>query len=129
MGPALQPGQRSEHHGDLVRGSFQPVEGRDAPGSERITIGLTAKRLDALGMPMFAIADEGVDMNIGDPVVGALLVRRANPSVFTRLGAPRRLFTSLHRRTGAGAGPPPSEAVEARQHAGQSSCERGFSRR
>src|SRR5438876_8129318 len=75
MGPALQPGQRSEHHGDLVRGSFQPVEGRDAAGSERITIGLTAKRLDALGMPMFAIADEGMDMNIGDPVVGALLVR------------------------------------------------------
>ena len=64
----VQPfSQRSEHHGDLVRGSFQPVEGRDAPGSERITIGLTAKRLDALGMPMFAIADEGMDMNIGDP--------------------------------------------------------------
>ena len=66
-------GQRSEHHGDLVRGSFQPVEGRGAPGSERGTAGLTAKRLDALGMPMLAIADEGVNVSIGDAEVRALL--------------------------------------------------------
>jgi hypothetical protein len=50
---------------------------------------------------------------------------QAKPWVLTRLGAPRRLFTSGHRRTGAGAGPPPEEAVEARRQAGPSSGQRG----
>src|SRR5437868_10268267 len=54
---------------------------------------------------------------------------QAKPSVFTRLGAPRRLFTSRQGRTGAGANPPPDEAVEARRQAGQSCGERGLSRR
>jgi hypothetical protein len=51
---------------------------------------------------------------------------QAKPSVFMRLGAPRRLFTSRQGRTGADAGPPADEAVEARRQAGQSSGERGF---
>src|SRR5512135_678840 len=46
-----------------------------------------------------------------------------------RLGAPRRLFTSRHGRTGPGAGPPPKEGVVARRQAGQSSGVRGLSRR
>src|SRR6266566_1008578 len=46
-----------------------------------------------------------------------------------RLGAPRRLFTSGQGRTGRGAGPPPNEGVEPRRQAGQSSGQRGFSRR
>src|SRR5258707_12616216 len=54
---------------------------------------------------------------------------QANPSVFTRLGAPRWLFTSGQGRTGAVTGPAPDKAVEARRQAGQSSGERGFRRR
>ena len=47
---------------------------------------------------------------------------QAKPSVFTRLGAPRRLFTSRQGRTGAEAGSRPGEA---RRQAGQSSGVRG----
>ncbi len=72
----IQPfGQRREHHGYLVRGGFQTVQGRVAPGSERGAAGLTTKRLDALGTAMLAISDEGVDPIIGDAEVRALLVR------------------------------------------------------
>src|SRR2546423_914708 len=56
-------------------------------------------------------------------------LEQAKPSVFTRLGAPRRLFTSHQGRTGAGANPPPDEAVEPRRQAGQSCGEQGLSRR
>jgi len=66
--------QRREHHCDLVRGGFQTVQGRVAPGSERGTTGLTAKGLDPLGTAMLAISDEGVDPIIGDAEVRALLV-------------------------------------------------------
>ncbi len=46
-----------------------------------------------------------------------------------RLGAPRRLFTSLQGRTGTSAGPPADKAVEASRQAGQSSGVRGLSKR
>src|SRR5260221_171568 len=54
---------------------------------------------------------------------------QAKPSVCIRLGAPRRLLTSRQGRTGAGAGSTPDEAGEARRQVGQSSGERGLSRR
>jgi hypothetical protein len=50
---------------------------------------------------------------------------QAKPSVFTRLGAPRRLFTSLQGRTGAEAG----LTLEERRQMGQSSGVRGLSKR
>jgi hypothetical protein len=89
---------------------------------------LTAKGLDPLGMPMLAISDEGVDMSIGDPVVGALLVGTGK-ALGIHLGDPRRLFTSGQGRTGAGASPTADEGVEARRQAGQSYGQRGLSRR
>jgi hypothetical protein len=67
-------GQRREHHGDLLRGGFQTIQGSVAPGSERSAAGLAAKRLNPLGMTMLAIANESVDLGIGDPAIGALLV-------------------------------------------------------
>ena len=71
----VQPfGQRREHHGDLVRGGFQTVQGRVAPSTERGTAGLAAKRLDPLGTAMLAISDQRVNVSIGDPEVRALLV-------------------------------------------------------
>jgi hypothetical protein len=54
---------------------------------------------------------------------------QAKPSVFRRLGAPRRLVTSRQGRTGRGDGSAPDEEVEARRQAGQSSGQRGASRR
>jgi hypothetical protein len=48
--------QRSEHHGDLVRRGFQPVQGGMAPRTERRVAGLAAKRLDPLSATMLAIA-------------------------------------------------------------------------
>ena len=51
---------------------------------------------------------------------------QAKPSVFIRLGAPRRLFTSLQGRTGVEAGLTPEEE---RRQMGQSSGVRGLRRR
>ena len=46
----VQPfGQRRQHHGDLLRGGFQSVQGRVASSAERGAAGLTAKGLDPLG--------------------------------------------------------------------------------
>ncbi len=74
-GRRIQPfGQRREHHGDLVRGSFQPVQRGVASSTERGAAGRASKRLDLLGMPMLAISDEGVELSIGDPEVRTLRV-------------------------------------------------------
>ena len=98
----IQPfGQRREHHGDLVGRGFQTIEGSVTPRSERGVASLTTKGLDVLGMAMLAIPDQGVDVSIGDPGVWALRLGQAKPSVFTRLGAPRRLLTSRQGRTGS----------------------------
>src|SRR6266852_4516613 len=61
------------------------------------------------------------------PEYGHWWLGQAKPSVFTRFGAPRRLFPSRQGR--AGASSPPDEGVEARRQAGQSSGQRGFRRR
>ncbi len=72
---SIQPfGQRREHHGDLVRGSFQTVQGGVAPGSESGATGLAAKCLDLFSAAMFAIPDESMDVSVCDPEVRALLV-------------------------------------------------------
>ena len=68
-------GSGRQHHGDLVRGGFQTVQGSVAPGSERGTASLTAKGLDALGMATFAIPNQGVEVSIGDTGVRTLRVR------------------------------------------------------
>ena len=67
-------GERREHHGDLTGRSFQTIQGGVASGSERHVASLAAKRLDALGLAMRAIPDQGVDMSICDPGVRAQLV-------------------------------------------------------
>jgi len=55
----VQPfGQRGEHHGDLLGRGFQPVERSIASSAERGAARLTTKRLDALSMPMPAIAEK-----------------------------------------------------------------------
>src|SRR5215471_21722291 len=67
-------GQRREHHGDLVRGSFQPVQGGVVPGSERGATRLTPKGLDRLSTAMLAVPDQRVDASVCLAKVRALPV-------------------------------------------------------
>jgi hypothetical protein len=106
-------GQRSQHYGDLVGGGFQTIQGSVASSTECAVTGRTSKGLDALGMPMLAISNEGVNMSIGVPVVGALLIGTGiasgvdplgrSPSAFDLApGTYRRMRRSYNRRVGAG---------------------------
>ncbi len=71
-GGRIQPfGQRREHHCDLLGGSFQTIQRSVASSTERGAASLTAKRLDALGPAMLAIANERMHVSIGDPAVSA----------------------------------------------------------
>jgi hypothetical protein len=71
----IQPfGQRSEHHGDLVRGCFQTIQRCVAPGSERCMTGRASKGLDPFGLAMLAIPNQSVDLSLSDPEGGALLI-------------------------------------------------------
>ncbi len=72
-------GQCRQHHGDLVRWSFQPVQRGVTPSIEGGAASLTAKGLDALGMTMLAIADQRVDLRIGVAEVPALRVGTSEP--------------------------------------------------
>ena len=63
-----------EHHCDLVRRSFQAIQGCVTSSSERGVASRTSKGLDSLGLTMFAIADQGVDVSIGVAEVGALSI-------------------------------------------------------
>src|SRR5262249_17797135 len=74
-GGGVQPfGQRRQDQGDLVRRSFQTVQGRVASSTERGTAGRTSKLLDALGLAMPAISHQSVDSNVRDAKVRALRV-------------------------------------------------------
>src|SRR6516165_8791128 len=53
-------GECRQHHGDLLGRGFQAVQGRVASSTERRAAGLTAKRLDPLGLAMLAISDQGM---------------------------------------------------------------------
>ena len=53
---------------------FEPVQRGVAPGSEAGAAGLTAKGLDSFGLAVLAIADQSVDVSIGDAEVEALRV-------------------------------------------------------
>src|SRR5260221_1993301 len=71
----VQPfGQRREHHGDLVRGGFQPIQGGVTSSAERGAASLTTERLDPLRLTMLAIANERMNVSVGDPEVRALLI-------------------------------------------------------
>jgi hypothetical protein len=53
---------------------FQAIQGGVAPGAERGVAGRASKRLDALGLAMLAIANQRMNMSIGDARVRALSV-------------------------------------------------------
>jgi hypothetical protein len=71
----VQPfGQCRQDHGDLLRGSFQMIQGRVAPGSERGVAGRASKGLDPLSATMLAIANQRVNVSLDDAEIRALLI-------------------------------------------------------
>jgi hypothetical protein len=92
-GGSVQPfGQRREHHGDLVRGSFQAVQRRVAPGSERGAASLATKRLDLFSAAMFAIPNERMEGSVGVAEVHALRVGTSKPLGAYALGGSPSAF-------------------------------------
>ena len=72
-GGGVQPfGEGRQHEGDLLGRSFQAIERCVASSTEGGTTSLTAKRLDALGTAMRAIAYERMHVSSCDPAVSAL---------------------------------------------------------
>ena len=66
----IQPfGQCRQDHGNLLRGGFQTVQGSVSPGSKSGMAGLAAKRLNLLGLTVFAISDQGMDLSSSGPEV------------------------------------------------------------
>src|SRR5947209_7308970 len=63
--------QRREHPCDLMRRGFQTVERSVMSSAERGVASLTTERLDVLGLAMLAIANQRVDVSIGDAAVEA----------------------------------------------------------
>jgi hypothetical protein len=112
-----------------MRRRFEPIQRRVEARTEPAPTRLTAPPLDLLSFPVASIAHDGMDIRIADPVVHTGLIGQAKPSVFTRLGAPRRLFTSRQGGTGAGSSVPGDEWEAERQQAGQSRGVRGLRRR
>ena len=130
-GGKVEPfGQSREHHGDLLQGRFQAIQGSVASSAERGAARLTAKGLDRLGSAMRAIAKKprGSEHRRWRSTRTADWDRQS-PRCSPGWRAPRRLLTSRQRRTGAGAGTPADQAVEASRQAEQLSGQRCFSRR
>jgi hypothetical protein len=72
---SVQPfGQRREHHGDLLGGSFQMVQRRIASSAEPGAARRTSERLDRFSAAMLAIPDERMDVGVSDPEVQTLLI-------------------------------------------------------
>jgi hypothetical protein len=78
---------------------------------------------------MLAISHQRVDLSIGDAEVRALLVGTGVVLCVHSLGCSSAAFYLTPRRTEAEAGLTLEEGVEARRQAGQSSGQRGLSRR
>ena len=71
----VQPfGQRREDQSNLMGRGFQAIQGRVASSTEGGAARLTPKRLNPLGLAMLAIPDEGVELSVDVPEVGALPV-------------------------------------------------------
>ena len=94
-------GQRRQYHCDVMRRGFQTVEGGVEPGREGGAAGLTPKRLDRFSAAMLAIANQRVNLIIGDPAVPALWIGTSETfgvSAFGGSSAAFDLAPGLHRR-------------------------------
>jgi hypothetical protein len=82
-------------------GGFQTIQGGVASSTERGAASRTSERLNTLGLAMLAIADQGVDLSIGDPEVGALRVGASEPLGVDAFGGSPAVFDlapGAHRR-------------------------------
>ena len=85
-------GRCREHHGDLLRGSFQPIERCVTSGREGGVTGRTSKGLDPLGTPMLAVADQGVEVSVSVAKVLTLRVRTSKArGIYAFRGSPPTL--------------------------------------
>jgi len=62
--------QGSEHFRNPMGSGFEVVQRRTAAGTEGGATGLAAQGLDPFRFPVGSIADQGVDLRIGDLLVG-----------------------------------------------------------
>jgi hypothetical protein len=62
------------------------------PGREGDVASRTSKGLDALGLAMFAIADESMDVGIGDPKVQTLLIWTGEALLISPFGSSTSAF-------------------------------------
>ena len=91
----IQPfSQRRQDFADPLRWSLEPIERRVAAGREGRATGLAAKGLDAFTVAMCAVADEGMDLGVGDAVVstGGSRTRKAGGDDPLRLAPPALQF-------------------------------------
>jgi hypothetical protein len=71
--------QRREHHGNLLRRGFQPVQGGVESSTEGGVASLTTKGLNLLGTAMLAIPNQSVHLSVSVAKVRALPVRTGEP--------------------------------------------------
>ena len=109
-------------------GVFRRYKGGVTSRAECAAARPTTERLDLLGMAVLAISDQGVDPIIGDAEVRALGVETGMALRIHASGGLLAGFSPL-TRDATSAVPAPNEGAEARRQAGQSSGERGFSKR
>ena len=82
-------GECSKHHGDLLGGGFQMVQGSIVSSAERGAASLKTKRLDPLDTAMLAVADQGMEVSVSVAKVLTLRVRTSEArGIYVFRGSP-----------------------------------------
>jgi hypothetical protein len=101
-GGDIQPfRQGSEHFCNALGCRFEPIERGSAPGAEGTSTCLAAQRLNPLAAPVRAVADQGMNLRVGNPKVGTAAVgagEALSGNPFRRATAAFDLAPWCHRR-------------------------------
>jgi hypothetical protein len=92
--------QRREHFRYPLGWGFEVVEWRVTASTEGGSTHLAAEGLDSLDFPRRSIADQGMELRVGDTVVGAGGFGAGVAGSVDTFGAPRRLLTADHGLSG-----------------------------
>ncbi len=84
--------KRGQHLRNALGCGFEAVQRRVSARAEGRVAGLTAQRLDWLRRPVNAIADQGMDVRIGDPIVHAGVIRTGEAVRVDALGPTASAF-------------------------------------
>ena len=126
----IQPfGQRREHHGDLLGRGFQTIQGSVASSTEGGAARLTRKVWMRSALAMLAIANQRMDVSIGDAEVWTLLVGTGVALGVYAFGCSPAAFHFTPGAYWCRCWSSSRRGVEPRRQAGQSSGLRGLSRR